>query len=228
MGIFSFDSPFMSFLGKAVEYMLICLLCLVFSLPIFTIGAALTAEYYVGMKLIRGEETPFFKAYIKSFRDNFKQSTFIWIVELLIGSFLAMDWYLIYKIGGENFNMVLRVLLAILTAYFIMASFAIFALIARFEMTTKEAIKGALAYTYVNVPRMFFIVVLTVFPTVAAFKYFNWLVAVWPIASAVCLYIISFNFSKSFKKLELRVMGIDEENEGELLPETATVENVED
>mgnify|MGYP003317875343 CR=1 FL=1 len=75
MNVFSFDSPFMSFLTKAAEYMLVCLLCALFSLPVFTAGAAVTAAYYVGMKLIRGEDAGFFKAYIKGFKDNFKQAT---------------------------------------------------------------------------------------------------------------------------------------------------------
>ena len=212
MNIFSFDSPFMEFLRKAVEYMLVSLLCLICCIPVFTVGAAFTAQYYVGMKLIRGEEVPFFRAYFKSFKENFKQATLIFIIELLVGTFFALDWYLIYKMGGENFNQVFKILLGVATLYVIMASLAVFALVARFEMTTIEAIKGALAYTYVNIPRMFFVFVLTIVPSIAAIKYFNWLVAVWPIGSAACLYIICYNYDKSFKKLELRVLGKGDEN----------------
>lgn len=213
MNIFDFDSPFMNFLTKAVEYMLVCILCLIFSIPVFTIGAATTASYYVGMKLIRGEDNGFFKSFIKGFKENFKQSTIIWLVELLVGCFIAYDWFLIYKNGVENYNRVFIILLAVISLYLAMTFLAIFALIARFEMSIKEAFKGALAYTYVNVPRMFFVLVLTAFPTVASIKYFNWLMAIWPIGSAACLYIISFNYSKSFKKLELRVQGFDENGE---------------
>lgn len=213
MNLFSFDSPFMSFLGKAVEYMLVSLLCLLFCIPVVTIGAAFTAQYYVGMKLVRGEDTPFFRAYINSFKENFAQATKIWLVELAIGSFLAYDWYLIYSNGGASYNQVFMILLIVVTLYFVMTSISIFALIARFEMTTKEAVKGAVVYTYVNIPRLIFIIVLTVFPTVAAIKHFEWLVAIWPVGSAACLYIISYNFAKSFKKLELRVQGVDDEME---------------
>ena len=212
MGIFSFESPFMSFLTKAAEYMLVSILCLLFSLPVFTAGAAITSCYYVGMKLIRGEDAGFFKAYIKGFKDNFKQSTVIWFIELFVGCFLIYDWYLIRHNGAENYNKTLMILLAVISIYFVMASIAIFALVARFSMTTKEAIKGALAYTYVNVPRMLFVLILTVFPTIASIKYPNWLMAIWPVGSAASLYIISYNFSKSFKKLELRVQGVDEES----------------
>lgn len=211
MGFFNFDSPFMNLLTKAAEYMIISLLCALFCVPIITAGAAITAQYYVGMKLIRGEDTPFFRAYMTSFKENFKQSTVIWIVELLIGVFFAYDWYLIVTNGVSKYNQILLILLLVVTLYFVLAGIAVFALIARFEMTTKEAIKGALVYTYVNIPRMLFVLVLTIFPTAASFKYPNWLAAIWPVGSAAALYIISYHFSKSFKKLELRVQGIDDE-----------------
>lgn len=216
MNLFEFDSPFMSFMTKAVEYMIVSLLCLLFSLPIFTAGAALTASYYVGMKLIRGEDGSFFKSYIKGFKDNFKQSTIIWLGELIVGCFLAYDWFLIYKNGVENYNKILMILLLVLTLYFLMSSLVIFALVARFSMTTKEAIKGALAYTYVNIPRMLFVLILTAFPTAASIRHIDWLMAIWPVGSAACLYIISYNYSKSFKKLELHVQGIDDEEPEDL------------
>jgi len=213
LGIFNFDSPFMSFLTKACEYMLVSLLCLLFSIPIFTAGAAITSCFYVGMKLFRDEDAGFFKSFIKGFKDNFKQSTVIWLVELFVGCFLFYDWYLIYTTGFEKYNRVLLILLAVVSVYFLLAAIAIFALIARFSMTTKEALKGALAYTYVNIPRMLFVLLLLVLPTAASLKYPNWLMAIWPVGSAAALYIISYNFSKSFRKLELHVQGLDEENE---------------
>lgn len=212
MGAFSFDSPFMNFLTKACEYMLVSLLCLLFSLPIVTAGAAITASYYTGMKLMRNEDAGFFKSFIKGFKENFKQSTIIWIIEVIVGCFFAYDWYLIYQTGVGKYNNVLIIMLAILTVFMAMMFLAIFALIARFSMSTKEAVKGAFAYTYVNVPRMFFVLILTLFPTIASIKYPDWLMAIWPIGSAAALYVISYNYIKSFKKLELHVQGLDEDD----------------
>lgn len=225
MGIFEFDSPFMSFLSKAVSFMLVSLLCLLFSIPVFTAGAAITASYYVGMKLLRDEDSGFFKSFIKGFKENFKQSTTIWLIELVVGCFLAYDWFLIYKNGVENYNKIFMILLLILSLYFVMASLAIFALIARFEMTTKEAFKGALAYTYVNIPRMLFVLILTIFPTIASVKYVNWLMAIWPVGSAACLYVISYNYAKTFKKLELRVQGVTDDDLESVGTDEDTVEN---
>lgn len=211
MDFFSFDSPFMSFLTKASEYMLVGLLCLLFSLPVISAGAAITAGYYVGMKLLRDEDAGFFKSFIKGFKENFKQSTVIWIIELLVGCFISYDWYLIYKNGFENYNRIFVILLVVVTVFLAMAFLAVFALVARFKMSTKEAIKGAIAYTYINVPRMLFVLILTIFPTLASLKYPNWLMAIWPVGTAAALYIISYNYLKSFKNLELRVTGETED-----------------
>jgi len=211
MGFFDFNSPVMRFIGKACEYMLVALLCLVFSIPVFTIGAAVTAQYYVGIKLIKGEDVPFFKAYIKSFKENFKQATVIWLGVLLLAAFFSYDWYLIYNNGGDNYNLTMKILLAIICLFVAMAALAAFALLSRFEMSTKEILKGAFAYTYTNIPRMLIVLILTVLPSIASFKHSNWLIPLWPVGSAMCLYLISYNYMKSFKKLEMHVLGEDEE-----------------
>ena len=212
MGLFSYDSPFMNFLRKACEFMLTALLCILCCLPVITVGASVTAQYYVGMKLVRGEDTPFCRAFFKSFKENFKQATLIWLIEMALGAFLAWDWWLIYRNGGENFNQTLKILLALLTLFMVMAGIAIFPLIARFKMTTKEAIKGALSFSYIHFFRMLFIVLLTVLPTIASIKYFNWLMAILPIGSGVALYINSFHFMKTFKKLEEAIEQSHEES----------------
>ena len=84
MNIFRFESPVMQFIGKVADFILLNLLTLVCSLPIITFGAAYTAKYYVSMKIIRGEEGTLFKAYFKSFKENFKQATLIWIIQLVV------------------------------------------------------------------------------------------------------------------------------------------------
>ncbi|MBP9997517.1 MAG: YesL family protein [Lachnospiraceae bacterium] len=211
MGVFSFDSPFMNFLHKACEYLIVTLLCMVCCIPVITAGAALTAKYYVGMKMVRGEEPAICRSFFGSFKENFGQATIIWLIELVVGAFLTYDWYLIYSIGGENFNQILKILLIVISVYLVMAAIAVFPLIARFKMSNKEAIKAALVYTYINVPRLLFVLVLLFVPIWLCFKYPQWMIAVYPVGAAVCLYIISFNFMKSFKKLENKLQGEEEE-----------------
>ena len=92
------------------------------------------------MKLLRDEDAGFFKSFIKGFKENFKQSTVIWIIELLVGCFLSYDWYLIYKNGFENYNRIFVILLAVVTVFLAMAFLAVFALVARFKMSPRKAL----------------------------------------------------------------------------------------
>ena len=56
-GFFSYDSGLFRALDKLGSLFILNMLTLVCSIPIFTIGAAFTAMYYVTMKMVRDEET---------------------------------------------------------------------------------------------------------------------------------------------------------------------------
>ena len=53
---FNMDNGLFRALGKLADLMLLNILFLVCSLPIFTIGASFTAMYYVTLKLAENEE----------------------------------------------------------------------------------------------------------------------------------------------------------------------------
>jgi len=64
------------------------LLWLVCSLPVFTVGAASTALYYVAVKCIRRERGELTASFFRSFRLNFRQGTALWLIclaYLLVG-----------------------------------------------------------------------------------------------------------------------------------------------
>ena len=73
--MFKLDSPLMNFLNKLCDIMILNILVLVFSLPIFTIGAAVTAGYYMSFKMVKNEENYIVKGFWKAFKENFRQST---------------------------------------------------------------------------------------------------------------------------------------------------------
>lgn len=60
------------------------ILWIVFSLPIFTIGASTTALFSVMSKLSNDEDVSVFKDFWKSFKLNFKQGTVIGIGLMLL------------------------------------------------------------------------------------------------------------------------------------------------
>ena len=51
--MFKLDSPLMNFLSKIADIMILNVLFLIFSIPFFTIGAAFSAAYYMGFKMVK-------------------------------------------------------------------------------------------------------------------------------------------------------------------------------
>ena len=80
--IFNMDNKFFVFMGRVADLIILNLVCLVCCIPIITIGASLTALYYVTLKMVRNEESYIIKSFFKSFRENFKQSTIINVIML--------------------------------------------------------------------------------------------------------------------------------------------------
>lgn len=82
--IFDMDSPVMRFLGRLADLMILNLVTLLCCLPVVTIGASLTAMHYVLLKMVRNEESYIVRSFFKSFKENFKQATVIWLIILLL------------------------------------------------------------------------------------------------------------------------------------------------
>ena len=74
------------------------LLWFVCSIPIVTIGASTTALYYAALKVVRDEDSHVGAAFFRSFRQNFKQATVLWLILLGVGLFLGADGYILYHL----------------------------------------------------------------------------------------------------------------------------------
>ena len=90
-GLFNYDNPVWRFIGKLGDLIILNVLWIVCSIPIFTIGASTTAVYYVTLKMVRDEEDSTIKSFFRSFKSNFKQATAIWLILLAAGAVLALS-----------------------------------------------------------------------------------------------------------------------------------------
>ena len=100
MKLFNLDSPVMVFLSKVANLMILNVLTIICCIPIFTAGAAITALYYVTIKMARGDDPYIIKGYFKSFKENFKQATIIWLIMLVVIAIIAVD----DNANSANFN----------------------------------------------------------------------------------------------------------------------------
>ena len=165
MNIFSANSLLGRFLNLIGDLVILNILWIVFSLPIFTIGASTTALFYSLMIRIRRDEGYVHTNFIKSFKQNFKQSTIIWIIMVFILFILLFDYRIgIYlnsignKIAGSIFVVISIIFLI---AYYLVITY-IFPVQAKFENTIKNNFKNAFLMSIAHLGYTFLIFIITV------------------------------------------------------------------
>ena len=93
--LFNPDNPVMQFISKIFDLVILNLIFIFSCVPIITVGASISALTYVNLKMVRNEDPYIWQNFWKSFRQNFKQSTLVWLLTLLVCTFLGMDFYII-------------------------------------------------------------------------------------------------------------------------------------
>lgn len=139
------DGPLMSFITKITYSAYLNILWLLCCLPIVTAGASTTALFYVSLKVAKNEEGSITRAFFHSFRENFRQSTIIWLILLAAGIVLAFDGYVFYHMRFENafWTIGTAIFLVAVVAYAIILMY-IFPLLARFDNTIGAMFKNSI------------------------------------------------------------------------------------
>lgn len=96
--IFGFDSPIVGSLTKIGDIICLSALWILFSLPVFTMGASTVALYTVAYRYLRGGKGSLWKTFWKSFRSEFKRATLVWLVALAVMALLTADVFVFRSI----------------------------------------------------------------------------------------------------------------------------------
>ena len=99
--LFNPDNPVMIILGKIWDLILMNICFVITSLPIFTIGASLTALYRTALSLKENDPEWVHTSYLKAFRKNFRQATFLWLILLAAGVFLCRAAPVFHPLRGR-------------------------------------------------------------------------------------------------------------------------------
>lgn len=138
-GLFSFDNPVIKFFCLIGNLWMLNLLWLVCSLPIFTLGASTTALVYSCMKL-RQDEGYLFSNFFKSFKENFRQSTLIWLMYLVVGALIGLGLIFWNNYNKPGSKLIWAVVIAMAILYVISVLY-VFAIQSKFVNTIKDTIK---------------------------------------------------------------------------------------
>ncbi len=201
----SYDSPIMQGIAKAADYALVNILWVICSLPLVTAGAALSARYYVGMKIAREQEPSVIKSFFSSFTRNIKQTLPPGVLFVLCCGLLIFDWrYVLVTDSSPAF----RWALIVITALFLMIQMCFYAVVSRYIISTREAVRAALGMIGAHFARILLAVVLFVIPFIISIWYLKWAWLIVLFVHCVMLHYNSLFFIKEFDRLEEK-MNID-------------------
>ena len=134
-------------LTKIADFIILSILVMVFSLPVITIGPALSAAYYVALKEVKNEEGYVFKSFLKAFKQNFRQG---FIIELITFGAIGLIYYditITYKWAHAEQSAFANMLFYTLVVFFvvIMAMIIyIFPMLAKFDNKTIKLLVNSL------------------------------------------------------------------------------------
>ena len=149
MRFFSYDSTFGQIFIKISYGCCLNILWLICCLPIFTIGASTTALYYTSFKIAKDEGSFITTMFFRSFKQNFKQATVIWLIMLVTGLIIGADAILLYRLRATStgtaavvWTLLLAAIFACMIAYAIVLTY-IFPLLSIASNTTANMFKNA-------------------------------------------------------------------------------------
>lgn len=176
MGIFDANGGFVQGLGKMIDTIFLSILFLISCLPIFTIGTATTALYYTVNKVIKNDRGHVFREYVSAFKNNFKQTTPVWFLVMLLFGILGIDIYILHVFGQNGSQLGnLTIFFLVMGVVFFVWVLYLFAYMARFENTRKESMKNAAIIAVTNLPWSALLFIMTV---VAALLMYGWTISI--------------------------------------------------
>lgn len=170
-GFFKQDSKLTRFLTAVVDLFVLQLLFILCSLPVFTIGASVTALFSVYRKLRQETTSVVIKPFFEEFKANFKQSTLVWLMFMFAAIVIAADLYVLYSLKTTA-----SVVAVIITYFFIILIVItlvyVFPLIAWFQNDTFEQVKNALRMGISNIGVTIAVVAVYGVTVITGFIYF--------------------------------------------------------
>lgn len=206
MKLFNLDSPLMQALSKMADLMWLNVLTLICCLPIVTVGASLTAMNYMALKIARNEECYITRGFFKSFKENFKQATVIWLILLTLIIILISDLWIVGGSEQTDFGVILWGIIAAVTVVTGAVMIYVFPVLAKFENTVFKTFKNALLMSLVQFPKTVVMMLAYAAPPILFFLVPQIMPLCLMFGLALPAWVSAKLYNKLFKRLEDKVM----------------------
>lgn len=163
------DGPFSRLLSALFDLVIINVLCVVCSLPIFTAGAALSGGFLAARTVLLDGGTGAVRVFFTGFKENFRQATLLWLGSLVVAAALYCDLLLLrLYFEGTLYTVLLAVLALVLFIFLAVLAYAI-PLITRYKNTLREHLHNAFILSVICFPRTLLMVLLHALPFILFF-----------------------------------------------------------
>ena len=165
MNGFGLDGKFFRALTKAGDFIILAVITFVFCLPVVTIGSALTAAFYSGIKLVRDEESYVHKDFWKSFKMNFVEGFLLELVHAVIGFLRYIDlrasaqWGLVQ---GSQVGVIFIFVVVGVMAIWVAVMLYSFAMLSRYDNKLIVTLKNSLIISIHHLPQTVIMLIATV------------------------------------------------------------------
>lgn len=202
--IFDYDGKVFGVLGKAGDLFIMNILFIITCIPIVTIGAAMTALYGVMKKMVKNEEGYIIGSYFKLFKENFKQSTVMWIICLAAMLLSAVDIYICSLMPSGMVPTFISVFMLMFAALINVWLIYGVTLQSTFDNTLRYTMLNAAIMTFKHLPLSVVMLVIHISPLLAVLfltKYLHiWLPLILLIWFSLAAYVNSFILNRIYEK----------------------------
>lgn len=164
--LFHYENPFIQFLVRVGDLMILNALFILCSLPVVTLGASLTAMHRVTQNMLFEQEEPLLKAFFRAFRQNFRQSTLAWLVELVVIVSLVCDVLLVMAYFDGGLAKAMYILVAVLAILVVGVFSYLMPLIARYENGMRQQVNNAVVLAIIKLPKTVLLTLLNLLPVI--------------------------------------------------------------
>lgn len=215
MRILDIDGPLVTFLSRMADMMWLTILTMVCCIPVFTVGASLTALNYVALRMARNEDGYVTKSFFKAFKENFKQATIIWLIFLAVFGFLFVD-YRILTTTEVEVHIVVQLLLLTFAVFAVFTFMYVWPVLAKFENTVRRTIFNAFAISAAQFFKTLLMIFIYAVPFLLWFFVQPYIPNIFPILFVFWLsvpaYLSAKLYDKFFRAMENKILEQQAEN----------------
>jgi len=139
--IFSLEGPLNKFGGYIADTLILSLMWILFSIPLFTIGASTAALFYVSTRRIADREGYITSDFWHAFKSNFKKATKLWLMVVVLALILIFNIFNAEQVGRMGPFILVAQIIFLIQLWFIFIF--LFPMTARFDMGIKQTLKSS-------------------------------------------------------------------------------------